>query len=104
MKPNKISTAPSEYVEEFVVASITSLIATLALIDIVLLNMLANRNQAPYRLIKTGAENEKKIKHSIKTKHSEHSDHGHKILNKSNHSINSTSQNQRLKEKPTKQQ
>ena len=43
--------------EEFVVASINSFINNLVMIDNLILNQLANRKLAPYRLIKKRAEN-----------------------------------------------
>ena len=48
---------PSEYDEEFVVASINAFINNLELIDNVILNNLGNQNKAPYELIKKRAKN-----------------------------------------------
>ena len=55
--PIGIAIPPSAYDEEFVVASINSFINNLQLIDNLILNQLANRKLAPYRLIKKRAEN-----------------------------------------------
>ena len=53
---------PSEYNEEFDVASIISLFFNLELIDNFILNTLANQNRAPDRLIKKRMEKKRKQK------------------------------------------
>ena len=55
--PAGLAIPPSEYDEEFVVASINAFNNDLELIDNVILNNLANQNKAPYELIKKHAEN-----------------------------------------------
>ena len=60
---------PSEYEEEFVVASIKAFISDLELIDNVILNNLANQNKARYELIKKSAKSKKS-----KTIHLTHSE------------------------------
>ena len=59
MSQNAVGLAipPSEYDEEFVVASIRTFINNLEMIDNVVLNDLANQNKAPYVLIKMRAKN-----------------------------------------------
>ena len=68
---------PSEYDEEFVVASINAFINNLKLIDNVILNNLANQITAPYELIKKRAKNKGLLYASsnaqLTTKHSKHS-------------------------------
>ena len=71
---------PSQYDEEFVVASINAFINNLELIDNVILNNLANQNKAPYELIKKRAKN-KGLLDAISNTHltndySKHSTHG----------------------------
>ena len=54
MSRNPVKTAipPSEYDEEFLVASINAFEMNLELIDKVFLKSLANQNKAPYEMIK----------------------------------------------------
>ena len=54
MSENPIGLAipASKYDEEFAVESINSLITSLEMIDILILNQLANKKLAPHRLIK----------------------------------------------------
>ena len=54
--PVGLAIPPSEYDEEFVVASIRTFIKNLEMIDIVILNNLANQNKAQYELIKKSAK------------------------------------------------
>ena len=54
--PVELAIPPSEYDEEFVVASIKTFINNLGLIDNVILNELANQNLAPCQLIRKRAE------------------------------------------------
>ena len=75
MSQNPIGLAipPSEYDEEFVVASIR----TFETIDNVILNNLANQNKAPYELIKKRAKKKGLLNANsnvqLTTKHSKHS-------------------------------
>ena len=50
--PVGLAKPPSEYNEEFVLASIKAFINNLEVIDNLILNYLANRNMAPYQLTK----------------------------------------------------
>ena len=79
--PVGLAIPPSEYDEEFVVASIRTFINNLELIDNVILNNLANQNKAPYELIKTRAKNEGLLNAAssiqLAMKHSKHSATGH---------------------------
>ena len=50
--PVGLAKPPSEYDKEFVVASFNAFINNLKLIDNVILNNLANQNQAPYEVFK----------------------------------------------------
>ena len=65
--PVGLAIPPSEYDEEFVVASINAFINNLELIDNVILNNLANQNKAPYEHIKKRAEI-KYTPHTLKLK------------------------------------
>ena len=71
---------PSEYDEEFGVASTNAFINDLKLIDNVILNNLANQNKAPYELIKKCAKNKGLLDANSNTQltneHSKHSTHG----------------------------
>ena len=53
----RITIPPSEYDEEFVVASINTFINNLEMIEHVILNNKANQIRAPYDLIKKCVEN-----------------------------------------------
>ena len=68
---------PSEYDEEFVVASIIAFINNLEMIDNVISNNQANQNKAPYDLIKKRAENKGILdafsNAQLTTRHSKHS-------------------------------
>ena len=55
--PVRLPISPSEYNEEFVVASIKTFIDNLEMIDNVIQNNLANKNRTPCDLIKKRAEN-----------------------------------------------
>ena len=55
-KSSWIGDTPSNYDEEFVVASINAFINDLELIDNVILNNLPNQSKAPYELIKKRAK------------------------------------------------
>ena len=74
--PVGLAILPSEYNEEFVVASINAFNNDLELIDNVIPNNLANQNKAPYELIKKRAEN-KGLLNATSNTHStyEHSKH-----------------------------
>ena len=78
--PVGLAVPPSEYDEEFVVASINAFINDLELIDNVILNNLANQNKAPYELIKKRAKNKGLLDATSNTQityaHSKHSTHG----------------------------
>ena len=79
--PVGLATTPSEYDEEFVVASINAFINDLELIDNVILNNLANQKNAPYELIKKRAKNKRLLNvfHSnlqLTTEHFKHSARG----------------------------
>ena len=78
--PVGLAIPPSEYDEEFVVASINAFINDLELIDNVILNHLANQNKAPYELIKKRAEIKGLLNATSNThstyEHSKHSTHG----------------------------
>ena len=63
--PVRLAIPPSEYDEEFVVASIRTFINNLEMIDNLILNNLANQNKAPYELIKKRAKNKGLFKYSI---------------------------------------
>ena len=68
---------PSEYDEEVVVASVNSFINNLDMIDYLILNQLARKKLAPYRLIKKRAENERTIIMQTHSQvHSKHFIHG----------------------------
>ena len=54
--PVGLAIPPSQYDEEFVVASFKAFINNLELIDNVILNNLANQNKAPYELVKKRAK------------------------------------------------
>ena len=54
-----LALTPSDYNQEFVVASNNSSIANIILIDNVILNNLASQNRAPHRLIKKRAESKR---------------------------------------------
>ena len=54
--PVGLAISPSQYDEEFVVASIRAFIHNLELIDNIILNNLANQNKAPYELVKKRAK------------------------------------------------
>ena len=73
----RLAIPPSEYDEEFVVASNNAFINDLELIDSVILNNLANQNKAPYELIKKRAKNEGSLDANsntpLTTEHSKHS-------------------------------
>ena len=77
--PFGLAKPPSEYDDEFVVASINAFINNLELIDNVILNNLANQNKAPYELIKNCAEIKGSLDATsntqIKNEHSKHSIH-----------------------------
>ena len=92
MIPGRISNTPSKIDKEFVVASVTSVIANLELIENVILGKLAIQKRAPYGLIKTRAENERSLITYLKSqaifKYSVH--HGQISLRKNHHSIKST--------------
>ena len=79
--PVGLAKPPSEYDEEFVVASINAFINDLELIDNVILKNLANQNKAPYELIKKRAENKEVLNATSNThsacEHSKYSTHGH---------------------------
>ena len=60
--PVGIAIPPSAYDEEIVVVSINSFVNNLETIDNLILNQLANRKLAPYRLIKKRAESKGTIK------------------------------------------
>ena len=79
--PVGLAIAPSEYDEEFVVASIKKFINNLEMIDNVILNNLANQNKAPYELIKKHAKNKGLLNAAsniqLPVKHSKHSATGH---------------------------
>ena len=83
MSRNSVGLAipPSEYDEEFVVASIRTFNNNLEMIDNVILNNLFNQNKAPYELIKKRAKNERLLNAASNTqlamKHSKHSATGH---------------------------
>ena len=64
---------PSEYDEEFVVASINTLINNLEVIYNVILNELANQNLAPCQLIKKRAEYKRTTNNTSKLDLSQHS-------------------------------
>ena len=89
---------PSEYDEEFKVATITTFINNLEMIDNVILNQLANHNKAPYDLIKKRAENKKlltaRTNAQITTKHSKHSTNGQLLFKNKVQSISISVQNQ----------
>ena len=72
---------PSEYDEEFVVASIRTFINNLEMIENVILNNLANQNKAPYELIKKRAKKKGLMNAASNTqlamKHFKHSATGH---------------------------
>ena len=75
---------PSEYDEEFVVASINKFINNLEMIDNVILNQLANQNKAPCDLIKKRAEIKGRLDARTNAqstiKHSKHSINGQLLL------------------------
>ena len=78
--PVGLAKPPSEYDDQFVVASINAFINDLELIDNVILNNLANQNKAPYELIKKRAKNKGLLDSNSNTQltnqHSKHSTHG----------------------------
>ena len=78
--PVGLAIPPSEYDEEFVVASINAFINNLELIDNVILKNLANQNIAPYELIKKRAKNKGLLdaisNTQLTNEHSKHSNHG----------------------------
>ena len=86
--PVGLAIAPSEYDEEFVVASIRTFINYMEKIDNVFLNNLANQNKAPYELIKKRAKNKGFLNAAsntqLATKHSEHSASRHCQTNNRN--------------------
>ena len=59
--PFELAIPPSEYVKDFVAASINSFITNLEMFDNLILNQLANKKLAPYRLIKNCAETERTL-------------------------------------------
>ena len=96
--PVGLAIPPSEYDEEFVVASIRTFIKNLEMIDNVILNNLANQNKAPYELIKKRAENKGLLKAAsniqLAMKHSKHSATGHCQTNHINQSHSKSAVNQ----------
>ena len=79
--PVGLAIPPSEYDEEFVVASIRTFINNLEMIDNAILNNLANQNKAPYELIKKRAKNKGLLNAAsniqLAMKYSKHSATGH---------------------------
>ena len=71
--PVGLAIPPSEYDEEFVVASINTFINNLEVIDNVILNELANQNVAPCQLTKKRAEYKRTIITTSKLGLSQHS-------------------------------
>ena len=78
--PVALAKPPSEYDEEFVVASINPFINNLELIDNVILNNLSNQNKAQYELIKKGVKNkgllDANLNTELTTEHSKQSASG----------------------------
>ena len=86
--PVGLALPPSEYDEEFFVASVGTFIKKLEMIDNVILNNLANKNKAPYELIKKRAKNKGLFNAAsniqLTTKPSKHSAIGHFQTNNRN--------------------
>ena len=78
--PVSLAKPPSEYDEEFVVASINAFINKLELIDNVILNNMSKQNKAQFELIKKRAKNkgllDANLNTQLTTKHSKQSARG----------------------------
>ena len=79
--PVRLAKSPSEYDEEFFVASFRTFIKNLEMIDNVILNNLANQNKTPHELIKKRAKKKWLLNAALNTqlsrKTSKHSATGH---------------------------
>ena len=98
INPVGLAKPPSEYDEEFVVASIRAFINNLEVIENVILNNLANQSKAPYELIKKRAKNKGLLNATsniqLAMKNSKHSETGQCQTNNINPSHSKSAENQ----------